>query len=80
MHRALMFVLVATVVVLAFAGQALAFQCPKLAAQINATVGQRYDAAAADAKEKVQTVMQLHGAGNHPDAEKLAKEVIEKLK
>lgn len=80
MHRALMFVLVAAIVVLAFAGQALAFQCPKLAAQINATVGQRYDAAAADAKEKVQTVMQLHSGGKHPDAEKLAKEIIEKLK
>lgn len=80
MHRALTFALVAAVVVLAFAGQALAFQCPKLAAQINATVGQRYDAAAADAKEKVQTVMQLHSGGKHPDAEKLAKEIIEKLK
>ena len=80
MHRALTFVVVAAVVVLAFAGQALAFQCPKLAAQINATVGNRADAAAADAKEKVQTVMQLHGQGKHADAEKLAKEVIEKLK
>ena len=80
MHRALMFVLVAAVVVLAFAGQALAFQCPKLAAQINATVGNRADAAAADAKEKVQTVMKLHGEGKHADAEKLAKEVIEKRK
>ena len=80
MHRALTFVLVAAVVVLAFAAQALAFQCPKLAAQINATAGTRADAAAADAKEKVQTVMQLHGGGKHADAEKLAKEVIEKLK
>ena len=79
MHRALTFVFVAAVV-LAFAGQALAFQCPKLAAQINATVGNRADAAAADAKEKVQTVMQLHGGGKHADAEKLAKDVIEKLK
>ena len=79
MYRALTFVLVAAGVVVAFAGQALAFQCPKLAAQINATVGTRADAAA-DAKEKVQTVMQLHGGGKHADAEKLAKEVIEKLK
>ena len=80
MHRALTFALVAAVVVLAFAGQALAFQCPKLAAQINATVGNRADAAAADAKEKVAMVMKLHSEGNHPNAEKLAKEIIEKLK
>lgn len=79
MHRVLMFVL-AALVVLAFAGQALAFQCPKLAAQINAATGTRYDAAAADAKEKVQTVMQLHSGGKHADAEKLAKEVLAKLK
>ncbi|MBI2159239.1 MAG: hypothetical protein HYU25_02390 [Candidatus Rokubacteria bacterium] len=80
MHRALLSVLVAALVVVAVAGQALAFQCPKLAAQINAAVGNRADATAADAKEKVQTVMQLHGGGKHADAEKLAKEVIEKLK
>ncbi len=80
MHRfTLMFVLSA-VTVLVFAGQALAFQCPKLAAQINAATGMRYDAAAADAKDKVQTVMALHSKGNHPDAEKLAKEILEKLK
>ena len=80
MHRALTFALVAAIVVLAFAGQALAFQCPKLAAQINATVGNRADAAAADAKEKVAMVMKLHSEGKHPDAEKVAKDVIERLK
>lgn len=80
MHRfTLMFVLSA-VTVLVFAGQALAFQCPKLAAQINAATGTRYDAAAADAKDKVQTVMQLHSQGNHADSEKLAKEILEKLR
>lgn len=79
MHRALTFALVA-LVVLAFAGQALAGQCPKLAAQINAETGKRYDAAAADAKQKVQTVMQLHSEGKHAESEKLAKEVLEKLK
>lgn len=80
MHRALTFVLVAAVVVVAFAGQALAFQCPKLVAQINAAVGNRADATAADAKEKAQTVMQLHSQGKHPDAEKLANEILAKLK
>ena len=80
MHRfTLMFVLIA-VTVLVVAGQALAFQCPKLAAQINAAAGQRYDATAADAKDKVQMVMQLHSQGKHAESEKLAKEVVEKLK
>ena len=54
MHRStLTFVLVA-VSILVFAGQALAFQCPKLAAQIDAATAMRYDPAAADAKEKNQ--------------------------
>lgn len=80
MHRSLTFALVAAVVVVAFAGQALAFQCPKLAAQINAAVGQRYDATAADAKEKVAMVMKLHSEAKHADAEKLANEILAKLK
>jgi hypothetical protein len=80
MHRStVMFVLLA-VSVLLFTGQALAFQCPKLAAQINAAVAQRYDPAASDAKVQVDKVMQLHKEGKHADAEKLAKEVLDKLK
>lgn len=79
MPRALKFVLGAALV-LAFTGQALASQCPKLIAQINAAVGNRYDAAAADAKDKAQMAMQLHSQGKHAESEKLAKEILEKLK
>jgi hypothetical protein len=80
MHRALTFVVVAAVVVLAVAGQALAAQCPKLVAQINAAVGNRADATAADAKEKAQMAIQLHSQGKHAESEKLAQEVLGKLK
>lgn len=79
MHRALTFVAGAALV-LAFSGQALAAQCPKLIAQINAAVGTRYDATAADAKAKAQAAMQLHSQGKHAESEQLAKEVLGKLK
>jgi hypothetical protein len=80
MRRSTVMLVLVAVVVLLFAGQALAFQCPKLAGQINAAVAQRYDAAASDAKVQVDKVMQLHKEGKHADAEKLAKEVLDKLK
>ncbi len=80
MHRfTLIFVLIA-LTVLVFAGQALASQCPKLAAQIDAATANRYDPAAANAKAQKETVMQLHKAGKHADSEKLAKEILEKLR
>jgi hypothetical protein len=72
----------ALVVALVFvlAGPALAFQCPKLAAEINTKVAQRYDPTASDAKVQVEKAMQLHKDGKHADSEKLAKEILEKLK
>ena len=80
MQRSILTFVLVALVVLVFAGQALAFQCPKLAAQIDTTTANRYDATAADAKVQKEAVMTLHKAGKHADAEKLAKEVLEKLK
>lgn len=80
MQRSILTFVLVALVVLVFAGQALAFQCPKLAAQIDAATATRYDATAADAKGQKEAVMELHKAGKHADAEKLAKEVLEKLK
>lgn len=74
MHRStLMFVLVA-LVLLGFVGQALAFQCPKLVAQINNETGNRLDSASYDAKRKAEEASKLHAAGKHAEAEKAAKE------
>lgn len=75
----LMFVLV-SLMALGVAGQALAFQCPKLVAQINAGSGTRFDAAANDARALANQAMELHKAGKHAEAEKVAKEGLEKLK
>lgn len=56
------------------AGPALAGQCPKLIAQINAAAGNRFDKAANDAKDKAAQAQQLHAQGKHADSEKAAKE------
>jgi hypothetical protein len=61
------------------AGPALAFQCPKLVDQINASAGNRFDAAAYDAKVKSAEAAKLHAEGKHAEAEKAAKEGLEKL-
>ena len=61
------------------AGPALAFQCPKLVGQINAAAGNRFDATAYDAKMKAAEASKLHAEGKHADAEKAAKEGLEKL-
>jgi hypothetical protein len=79
MRRSLTLVAVALAVVFA-AGQALANQCPKLIAQINAATANRFDPAAAEARAKVAEVQRLHSEGKHADSEKLGKELIEKLK
>jgi CTP:molybdopterin cytidylyltransferase MocA len=80
MRRSATTLVVAAVAVVFAAGQALAFQCPKLVAQINAATATRYDATAADAKDKVAMVQKLHSEGKHAEAEKLGKELVEKLK
>ena len=79
MHRLVLTLALSAVAVL-FAGQALAFQCPKLVAQIDAATATRYDPAAADAKIQAMAAAQLHKDGKHADAEKLAKATLEKLK
>ena len=61
------------------AGPALAFQCPKLVGQINAAAGNRFDATAYDAKVKAAEASKLHAEGKHADAEKAAKEGLDKL-
>jgi len=61
------------------AGPALAFQCPKLVGQIDAAAGNRFDATAYDAKVKAAEASKLHAAGKHAEAEKAAKEGLDKL-
>src|SRR2546425_8719957 len=56
MRRSLITLVVVAVAVVFAAGQALAFQCPKLVAQITAAAATRYDATAADVKDKVAMV------------------------
>jgi len=67
------------VAALAFAGAADAFQCPKLVGQINATAGNRLDAGAHDARIKAAEADRLHKEGKHAEAEKAAKEGLERL-
>ena len=74
MLRFITMVVVAAVITVLFAGPALAFQCPKLIAQINNEAGNRFDASAANAKGKAAEAQKLHADGKHADSEKVAKE------
>jgi hypothetical protein len=56
------------------ASPALAFQCPKLVAQINSETGNRLDSASYEAKKKAEEANKLHAEGKHAEAEKAAKE------
>jgi len=78
MHRFITAALIG-VAALAFAGAAEAFQCPKLVGQINATAGNRFDAAASEARIKAAEADRLHKEGKHAEAEKAAKEGLERL-
>ena len=69
----------AAVLTFAVVSPALAFQCPKLVQQINATVGNRFDAAAAQARVDAATVAKLHAEGKHAESEKAAQETLAKL-
>jgi hypothetical protein len=60
--------------VVAFAGLALASQCPTLVAEINGAAGNRFDNASYEAKQKAAQAQQLHAEGKHEDSEKVAKE------
>jgi hypothetical protein len=64
---------------LALAAPALAGQCPKLVAQINAETGNRFDNAAAAARGKAAQADKLHKEGKHADSEKIAKEALASL-
>lgn len=74
MHRLLL--TLAAVATLAFAGPALAFQCPKLIAEINGATGNRFDNAGHEAKVKAAQAQKLHAEGNHAESEKVAKEAL----
>ena len=58
---------------------AFGFQCPKLVQQINATAGNRFDAAAAQARIDAGNATKLHTEGKHAESEKLAKDTLAKL-
>ncbi len=75
---ALMFAVVAVGTVLA-TGPALAFQCPKLIAQINNEPGNRLDGAGYDARQKAAEAAKLHADGKHADSVKVAQEGLTML-
>ena len=79
MHRFVTIVAVLGIAALALVSGADAFQCPKLIGQINDAAGNRFDAAAYDARMKAAEADQLHKAGKHAESEKAAKEGLEKL-
>jgi hypothetical protein len=78
MHR-IMFTLAAVIAALAIAGPAQAFQCPKLIAQITDATGNRFDAAANDAKAKAAVAQKLHAEGKHEESVKAAQEGLKLL-
>jgi hypothetical protein len=67
------------VVMLAVASPAFAFQCPKLVKQIQDISGNRFDAAAAQARVDAPKAAKLHAEGKHAESEKAAKETLAKL-
>ena len=71
-------VAVGTFVALA-AGPALAFQCPKLIAEINGAAGNRLDSAGYDARVKAAEADKLHKEGKHAESVKAAQEGLAKL-
>jgi hypothetical protein len=66
-------------VIVAAAGPAFAFQCPKLVKQINDTAGNRFDAAAQQARVDAANAQKLHAEGKHAESEKAAKDALAKL-
>ena len=73
------FIVFSAVITLAVASPAFAFQCPKLVKQINDTVGNRFDAAASQAKVDSAGAAKLHAEGKHAESEKAAKDALAKL-
>jgi hypothetical protein len=78
MHRLITAVVIALATLIC-AGAADAFQCPKLVSQINEAAGNRFDAAAYDARTKAAEAERLHKEGKHAEAERAAKEGLDKL-
>ena len=72
-------VTVISVAVVLFAGQALAFQCPKLVKKIEDEIAIRFDPASQAAKEKAAQAAALHAQGNHAEAEKVAQAGLKDL-
>jgi hypothetical protein len=70
---------VVALIALLLAAPASAFQCPKLVKQLQDATGNRYDATAANAKIAANQSMALHTAGNHAEAEKVAKDALATL-
>lgn len=79
MSRALITLTFGVVTALLAVGPALAFQCPKLVAQINNAAGNRLDNAGYEARQKAAEAAALHGQGKHAEAEKAAKDGLAKL-
>lgn len=79
MQRLMLTISVVAAAVVFVSGPALAFQCPKLVAQINNAAGNRLDNAGYDARQKAAEAAALHGQGKHAEAEKAAKEGLAKL-
>ena len=73
------FVTVIGLAVVLFAGEALAFQCPKLIKKIEDEIAIRFDPASQDAKEKAALAAELHAKGNHAESEKVAKDGLKVL-
>lgn len=74
MHRLVLSLALAALATALVAGPALAFQCPKLIAQVNAAAGNRFDNASYAAKQKAAEAQKLHSENKHAESEKAAKE------
>ena len=73
------FIAFSALVAVAVASPAFAFQCPKLVKQINDTVGNRFDATAAQAKVDSANAAKLHAEGKHAESVKAAQDTLAKL-
>jgi hypothetical protein len=78
MHR-LALIAVGALTALMLSTPAYAFQCPKLVKQLQDATATRFDAAAANAKEKAAEANALHAAGKHAESEKMAKDALATL-
>jgi hypothetical protein len=80
MQRFLGISMIAGFALMVIAGPAAAKQCPKLINEINGIVGNRFDATAAAARAEAAQADQLHKAGKHEESEKIANDVLMRLK